>query len=214
MTLTPSRLEPVSRVFGLDRGTPIDRYYIERFLEKRRDVIRGRVLEIGDPTYTRRFGGTRVAKSDVLHAQEGNKKATLVGDLCSGRGIPEIAFDCIILTQVLPFLWDVSAAISTCARALKPGGTVLATVPGISQISRYDMDRWGDFWRFTDRSAQRLFDQVFGKERVEIHSHGNVLAATSFLQGLSLEELNREDLDQNDPDYQVIITIAAMRENA
>ena len=202
---------PISRLFGMDRGTPIDRHYIGSFLAQHSRMIRGRVLEVGDATYTRRFGANRVLHSDVLHATEGNPKATLIGDLCSGRGIPEQAFDCIILTQVLPFLFEVGPAIQTCRRALKPGGVVLATVPGISQISRYDMDRWGDFWRFTDLSARRLFAHVFGPDAVKVESFGNVIVATCFLQGLSLEELEPEQLQHNDPDYQVIITIKAER---
>ena len=204
--------EPVSRVFGLDRGTPIDRHYIENFLAEHASDVHGRVLEVGDATYTRRFGGDRVARSDVLHAVAGNRRATLVGDLCSGGGIPTAAFDCIVLTQVLPFLYDVAAAVRTCERALVPGGTVLATVPGISQISRYDMDRWGDFWRFTDRSIRRLFTDAFGEHAtVDVATHGNVAVATAFLQGRSLEEVPPEQLDVVDPDYQVLVTVRATR---
>lgn len=204
-------LVPVSRVFGFDRGTPIDRYYIEDFLARNAHLIRGRVLEIGDASYTRRFGGMRVTHSDVLHAETGNPKATIAGDLASGSGVPDAAFDCIILTQVLPFILDVRAALSTCRRALKSGGVVLATVPGISQISRYDMDRWGDYWRFTDLSARRLFEEAFPKGPVEVASFGNVLVATRFLQGLAVEDLRAGDLEHNDPDYQLIITIKAER---
>src|SRR5690606_26975795 len=123
------KLTPVSRVFGTDRGTPLDRYYIERFLERHRSDIHGRVLELGDPGYTQRFGGNRVEQSDVLHATPGNRKATIIGDLQSGQGIPADAFDCIILTQVLPFLFDFHGAVRTVHRALRPGGVVLATLP-------------------------------------------------------------------------------------
>ncbi len=205
------RLEPVSRVFGFDRGTPIDRYYIEGFLEHHSADIRGRVLEIGENTYTRRFGGSRVTQSDVLHATEGNRKATLVGDLATGSGIPKNAFDCIILTQVLPFLFDVRGAIGTCHAALRPGGIVLATVPGISQISRYDMDRWGDFWRFTSLSARRLFEESFSPSHVAVETHGNVEVAKAFLDGLALEEMAPMVLNHRDGDYEVIITVAAIR---
>jgi SAM-dependent methyltransferase len=205
------RTEPVSRQFGFDRGTPIDRYYIEQFLTERANDIRGAVLEIGDATYTRRFGGKRVARSDVLHATADNRRATLVGDLASGRGIPESAYDCIILTQTLLCIYDVKSAVANACRALKPGGVVLATVPGISQISRYDMDRWGDFWRFTSRSARRLFADVLGDDNVNVASYGNVLAATAFLHGLSAEELNREELGQPDADYEVTIAVRAVR---
>ena len=204
----PNRVEPISRSFGFDRGTPIDRYYIERFLAANAESIRGRVLEIGDATYTKRFGGS-VTQSDVLHAVPGNRKATLVGNLETGDGIPNDTFDCILLTQTLPFIFDVRSAIANCRRALRTGGVVLATVPGISQISRYDMDRWGDFWRFTDLSARRLFEQSF--ERVDIESFGNVSVATAFLQGQALHEIPAADLEHHDADYQVIITIRAQR---
>jgi hypothetical protein len=205
--------QPVSRLFGFDRGTPIDRHYIEAFLEANAQSIRGRVMEVGDASYTHQFGGNRVERSDILHATAGNPKATLIGDLANGSGIPKEAFDCILLTQVLPFIFNVSDAIAICQRALRSGGVVLATVPGISQISRYDMDRWGDFWRFTDLSARRLFEQVFlpGGGTVDVGTCGNVCVANSFLQGQALEEISRDDLEFNDPDYQLIITIRARK---
>jgi hypothetical protein len=205
------RVEPVSRSFGLDRGTPIDRYYIENFLRGCASDIAGWVLEVGDASYTRKFGGERVTRSDVLHTPPGGKSATVIGDLERGAGIEREAFDCIILTQVLPFIFDVRAAVANVHAALRPGGVVLVSVPCISQISRFDMDRWGDFWRFTDLSARRLFEDAFGKGRVEVKTYGNALAATAFIQGIAMEELNAGELDYSDADYQVIITIRAKR---
>ena len=205
------RLTPVSRIFGLDRGLPIDRYYIETFLEEHAGDIRGRVLEIGDPFYTRTFGREKVLESDVLHAVAGNPQATLVGDLATGQGIPTNAFDCMILTQTLLVIYDVRAAAAHCHAALKPGGVLLATVPGISQISRYDMDRWGDYWRFTDASARRLFEELFGPENVTVETYGNVRTACAFLQGLAARELRRKLLDRRDPDYQVLLGIRAVK---
>jgi hypothetical protein len=61
------RVTPISRQFGLDRGQAIDRYYIESFLARHATDIRGRVLEIGDDSYTRKFGDGCVTRSDVLH---------------------------------------------------------------------------------------------------------------------------------------------------
>jgi len=206
-----SRLKPISSLFGLDRGQPIDRYYIEVFLKKYSTDIRGRVIEIGDQVYTQQFGGNCVTHSDVLHAVTGNPKATLVGDLTTGRGIPSEVFDCMILTQTFQCVYDVLGAVNTCYRALKPGGIVLATFPGISQISRYDMERWGDYWRFTDASASRLFGDVFGKENVNVETFGNVLSASAFLHGLATEELKKKELDYQDPDYQTLITVRAVK---
>ena len=202
------RAEPVSRKFGLDRGTAVDRAWIEAFLRGEAHRIRGSVLEIGDPGYTRQFG-TAVTESHVLHATGESPDATIVGDLVTGEGVPEGAFDCIVLTQTLPFVYDVPGAVATCRRALRPGGAVLATLPGISQISRYDMDRWGDFWRFTDLSARRLFEGEFGAGHVEVKTHGCVGSACAFLLGLAAEEVPAELLDTVDPDYQVLITVVA-----
>jgi SAM-dependent methyltransferase len=205
------RVEPVGRAFGFDRGSPVDRYYIESFLSRHTGDVRGRVMEAGGATYTRRFGGDRVMHSDVLHAQPGNAEATLVGDLATGNGIPNGAFDCVILTQVFQFVYDLRPAVETARAALKPGGVLLATLPGISQISRYDMDRWGEFWRFTSLSARRLFGEVFGPANVTVESRGNVLVAVAFLQGLAQEDLRQREMDYNDRDYELIVTVRAVR---
>lgn len=200
----------MSTQFGLDRGRPIDRFYIERFLEQNTSLIRGRVLEVQERTYTDWFG-SGVDHSDVLHAGPGNAEATLVGDLTTGEGIPQSAYDCIILTQTLPFIWDVRAAVHGTRTALKPGGTLLATVPGISQISREDMREWGDWWRFTSASARRLFEEEYGAENVEVETHGNLVAACALLYGLAQHEVGRAELERRQDDYELIVTIKARR---
>ena len=205
------RTVPSDRVFGLRRGRGIDRYYIEAFMERHASAVKGVVLEVADPRYTRQFGRSAVTHSDVLHAVAGNAEASLVGNLATGEGIPENRYDCIILTQVLQFIYDVNSAVIHAHRALRPGGVLLVTVAGISQISRSDMDRWGDYWRFTDASARRLFGDVFGAQQVTVESHGNVFAACAFLQALAAEDLCREELELNDPDYQLLITVRAKK---
>jgi glycosyltransferase involved in cell wall biosynthesis/SAM-dependent methyltransferase len=203
------RLTPLSREFGYDRGQPVDRHYIERFLAAHRVDVRGRVLEVGDDTYTRRFGGDRVTRGDVVDVDPGNPSATLVADMARPSDLPADAFDCVILTQTLPFIYDLRAALATVHRVLKPGGVLLATVPGISQISRYDMDRSGDYWRFTTLSARRLCEEALPGAELAVAARGNVLSAAAFLYGLSAAELRPEELDYDDPDYQLLITIRA-----
>ena len=206
------RSAPFSRVFGFDRGLPIDRYYIERFLARQASDICGRVLEIGDNIYTKRFGGDRVIQSDVLHAAEGNRQATLVADLTQAESIPSDTFDCVVCTQTLMFIYNVQAAIRTLYRILKPGGVLLATVAGVShQISRHDMDRWGDYWRFTSLSARLLFREAFPAANVSVETYGNVLAATAFLHGLVVEDFRDAELDCHDSDYEVSIAIRAVK---
>jgi len=204
------RLAPISRHFGLERGTPVDRYFIERFLARHAGDVQGRVLEVGDDSYTRRFGGDRVTVRDVLHIHEGHPGATIVDDLASGLLIPSDAFDCIILTQTLQLIFDVHAAVGTLYRSLKPGGVLLATVPGISQL---DAGEWRDtwFWSFTPAAVRRLFAERFPAAELDVTSCGNVLAACAFLHGLAREELSPKELDSGDPLYPVIVSLRARK---
>jgi hypothetical protein len=203
--------KPVSKVFGLDRGTPIDRYYIETFLEKNISFIKGKVLEIAESTYSKKFNGG-VTAFEVLHVDDSNKKATIIGDLTKKDTLPANEIDCFICTQTLNFIYNFREAIAGIHHLLKPGGgTALITLGGISQISRYDMNRWGDYWRFTTLSAQKIFSDVFGEENVKVDFYGNVLSSVSFLEGLAVHELTDEELNFKDEDYQMLITIVAKK---
>jgi SAM-dependent methyltransferase len=200
---------PISRDFGWDRGTPIDRYYVENFLALKSADIRGRVLEIGDDAYSRRYGGSKITKQDVLHLDLKHPKATLLGDLTQPHVLPNEAFDCILLSQTLQLIFDLEKAVGRLHAALRPGGVLLLTVPGISQIDRGQWkDNW--CWAFTEVSIRKLFARHFAPE-MEIETHGNVFAATAFLQGAALEEVSRAKLDIHDPAYPVIITLRAYK---
>jgi glycosyltransferase involved in cell wall biosynthesis len=204
------RTQPLSREFGYDRGLPIDRHYIEGFLETHAGDVRGRTLEVGDDAYTRRFGEGRVTRSDVLHVDRAAPGVTIVADLADAPHLPSDAFDCVILTQTLQYLYDVRAAVATVHRTLSPGGVVLATVPGITQLST---DGWADrwHWSFTPVSARRLFEDAFRPGEVRVHGYGNVLAATGFLHGMAAGELRPEELGQHDPCYPLVVTVRAVK---
>lgn len=205
-----NRTKPFSKQFGYDRGGPVDRYYIENFLQQQAHYVKGRVLEIGDDEYTRRFSGGAVAQSDVLHIAEGNPKATFVGDLSDAPHLPDNAFDCIILTQTLHLIYDFKGALQTCCRILKPGGALLLTVPGISHI---DQGEWKAIWlwSFTQASMKRLLSETFSDTHIEVATFGNVLAATAFLYGMGLPELKQAQMDVADPHYPLIITARAIK---
>lgn len=208
------RLRPISDDWGSRRGLPIDRYYIESFLDKYRDDIQGRVLEVKDRKYTVLFGDDRVTVSDVLHKMPGNNRATIVADLEANRpALSPETFDAIILTQTLQFIYDIRTAIKTLYRSLTPGGVLLVTVPGISQISRYDMERWGEYWRFTPLSAEMLFLEVCPDAQVNVDAKGNVLAATAHLYGIASNELDSQELDNVDPDYPLVISVRVVKPN-
>ena len=206
----PQRTAPVSSAMGTDRGTPIDRYYIEEFLRQNRTVITGTVLEIAESTYTRKFGHGIMAY-EVLHVTSENQAATIIGDLAMPENLPENCIDCFICTQTFNFIFDVAAAMNGAHKLLKPGGALLGTVSGLSQVSRFDMERWGDYWRFADMSIRRLLNNA-GFEKISVITYGNVLAAKLFLDGVAVEDLfSVEMLHQNDHDYQMIIGFCARK---
>jgi glycosyltransferase involved in cell wall biosynthesis len=207
-----ARVQPASQDFGWDRGQPVDRYYIEGFLERCRSDIAGRVLEIGDDAYSRRFGGALVRQQDILHVKAGNPIATLVGDITDPAVLPSDAFDCIVLTQTLHLIYDLQAAVRNLYRSLRLGGVLLVTVPGISQIDRGE---WGAGWCWSimPAAATRLFGEVFDPASITVESRGNVYAATAMLEGLAQAEVDLRKLDIFDPAYPVIVTIRA-RKNA
>lgn len=215
------QMKPISPNWGYDRGIPVSCYYVEKFLSAHADDIRGRVMEIEDDRYTRKFGGVRAIQADVLHVTGANPYATIIGDLTRAEDFPADTFDCVVLTQTLQFIYDLKAAIATLYKILKPGGVVLATFPGTTQ-SHYSSvkssnywthdtenrsDRW--CWSFTTLSASKLFAEAFDTGNIQVQSYGNVLSAIAALQGMAVEELRPAELDYHDPDYQVLIAVRA-----
>lgn len=204
------RSDPVSENWGYERGQPVDRRYIESFLERFRSDIQGRVLEIESDDYSRRFGDDRLTKVDVLDIDPENRAATVVADLAQADDVPSASFDTIILTQTLQLVYDLRAAIGHLHRMLAPGGTVLATAPGITSL---DHETWSDIWAwsFTPYSMRRLFEESFERDQVQVEAFGNVLAATAFVHGLSVEDLTMEELDAVDRHYPVIVAVRARK---
>jgi len=218
-TLTVTLLErttPISTKFAFDRGKPVDRYYIEKFLYENRQYIKGCVLEVARDLYSTRYARLNETTTEemiveTLHYDGTQGKVSIVGDLTKPETLPENRYDCFICTQVYMFIFDVLKALEGSYHLLKEGGVLLATVAGISQVSRDDMNKWGDYWRFTNKSLELLFKQTKFSQ-VEIVHFGNVMASCAFLQGIALQEIpNMELLDVTDENYQLIIGIRAVK---
>lgn len=205
-----NRPEPFSTEWGYDRGQPIDRLYIEEFLQTHSADVRGRVIEVGDATYTLRFGAERVSQSDVLHVKPGSPQATVIANLADADHIPSAIFDCIILTQTLHLIFDVRAAVKTLYRILAPGGVLLLTVPGISQI---DHSEWNEnwYWSITVQGLNRLLKEHFSESQTDVKSRGNVLAAAAFLYGLSQDDLPSLASLADDPHYPLTVLARAVK---
>jgi glycosyltransferase involved in cell wall biosynthesis len=205
-----NRLTPFSADFGFDRGGAVDRFYIESFLQENAHRIKGNVLEIGDNEYTIKYGGGKILRSDILHIDHSNTRATYIGDITNVPQIPSGEFDCIIFTQTLHLIYDFRSALKTCYRILKPGGCLLLTVPGITPIDRGE---WRDYWlwSFTDTAIRKLMIECFNGSSVDIKTYGNVYVAASFLYGMGLPEFRKEALSHHDNSYQVIVSAAAVK---
>lgn len=199
-------LIPLDDTYGMRRGTPIDRYYIERFLDAHKKYIQGTVMEIGDREYTNRFGMGRIENSIILHVEkEIMENNQIKGNFATGEGLEEDSIDCLICTQTLPFIYDVYTAADNIVKILKKDGTALITVAGISQIIQYEKLHYGHYWSFTEQSLERLFENNKDIASVDVITYGNVKTSTAFLYGISYEELEKKDLDYQDPNYQLIV---------
>jgi SAM-dependent methyltransferase len=203
---TLRRTKPLSEHWGTERGTPIDRYYIARFLQRYRADIRGRVLEVKDSGYTDRFG-CDVTGRDVLDIDPANRAATILVDLANAEEIPSESFDCFILTQTLQYIYDPASALWHAWRILRPGGVLLVTVPGLSRLAPPLVD----YWHFTPGGCSRLLSEIFGPGAVSVFSYGNVLAATAVLTGMAAEELRARELLARDVRYPVIVAARAVK---
>jgi len=200
-------LKPISNKYGFDRGNPIDRYYIEKFMDSYRAHVQGRCLEITDNAYTMRFGGKRVQVSDVLDIDTKNSQANIHADLRRVNQVRDNTYDCIIATHTFGVIDEYQMAIQECFRMLKPGGVLLATVSALGVSAELEKS----YWRFTRTSSKYAFGKVFGDQNVEVISYGNVLSGQAFWVGLAQEELSKRELEYSDPRYAVVIGICARK---
>jgi SAM-dependent methyltransferase len=203
------RTTPISNDYGYDRGTPVDRYYIDRYLEQHKRDIQGTVLEVKDNDYTKIYG-VGVKQSEIVDIDPQNPRATLVADLAAADCIPSNHFDCFVFTQTLQLIYDFQSAIRHAHRILRPGGVLLVTVPSTCRV----IPGWGlenDYWRFTAASCQRMFGDIFSPENVQVQSYGNVLSSIAFLAGMAWEELTKEELDVVDPFFPLILGVRAVK---
>jgi hypothetical protein len=193
------RLAPFSANYGFDRGTPVDRYYLDGFLDRHRDLITGRVLEIQTDGHARRYGRDLegVDTVDII----GEFRPTYQCDLASsGLVVPSDRF---LLPNTLQHLRDVEGALHHALRVIKPGGVILASAAGFVPLT----GDAPDYWRLSARGWTEVLERVWKGCEVRVESHGNCLAAVAALLGLALEELRPDELDVHDPRYPVLTTV-------
>lgn len=198
-------LKPVSRRCGYERGTPIDRYYMEKFINTNQEYIFGRVMEVADLQYTQKFE-KHVRESLIMHVEGWGKNVVQI-NLETGAGVTAYtdSLDCFICTQTIQMIYDMGAAIHNIYRMLKKGGTALVTIAGIAALSLYDYYNWGEYWRVTPKSLRLLMEEVFDKNKIEIFSYGNVKTTIAFLYGLCMEDMKEADFAYDDEQFPMLI---------
>lgn len=199
--------QPLSQVWGLDRGQPIHRYYLAQFLQESVSAIRGHCLEFQEDSYTTRFGGLAVEKLDILHLDHTAPQVTIVADLTKPNDIPSDVFDCIICTHVLHVVFELDKMISELYRILKPGGTLVVAVPHISMCG----PRSHEIWRFTPEGLAALLGKAFGADNVTVRAYGNSLTAAGELRGLVAHEFTENELNHHDPRFAIEVCVRATK---
>ena len=199
------RTTAISDCWGVDRGRPVDRKYIEDFLQRHAADIRGRVLEVKDPGYSQLYAAATIEQLDIVDIDRANPIATIYADLQNAPELPDAAYDCVVLTQVLPVIFDLNGVVDTVARILKPGGVLLLTAPG-----PFSPPFAGDayekfFWAFYPDTIRLLFHRRFSAEEVHVEAHGNLATCAAFIAGLAQQDLTDSDYAHNDKNYPLIV---------
>ena len=145
-----------------DREECFDRWYINDFVERNQESIKGNVLEFcGGEVYAKKYGdqSAKVKMMTSLRHKEINTDADFYADLDDASTLPKEKFDCIIATQVIMYVNNVEQSLINLKSMLKPGGTLILTVPGPlfhhSKNSHH-------MYSFTEESLKYAVGKVFG----------------------------------------------------
>lgn len=205
---TMRRTRPFSSRWGSDRGTAVDRVYINRFFELHSHDIHGDVLEVQGPIFSGVYG-TAISKTEILDIEPRNMLATIVADLNELDVLPRDKFDCAVVPQTLQYLSQPIIGLKNLYESLKPGGVLLVTAPFIQKIDHEAAD--ADRTRFSPLAFQELLEGACLGAEIEVKSYGNVLTSIAFLMGISAEEMRPQDFDVFDPAYPMLVAARVQR---
>ena len=195
------RVRPFSNHYGFDRGTPVDRYYLDRFLASHAQFVRGDVLEIQTPSYVIKYG-TDIRLSHSVDI-EPRFTPTYLCDLAAADIIPSDRYDCFLLPNTLCVLRDIRSCMRHMLRVVKPGGVVLASTAAMGPLQGDGMD----FWRMSAQGWRELAKETWEGHDWRIEGHGNCLTMVAATLGLAQEELTLGELEYQDDRYPVLVTL-------
>ena len=143
------RTEPISACYGVERGTPVDRYYLHRFLDNHRARITGRVIEIQGTSYIDRFG-VEVSEAHSVDIVSGTSP-TFVCDLAESEGVlPSNHYDCFLMPNSTQHFRKLKACLKQALRVVRPGGWIL----GSSAVLLPLIPDGPEFWHVTPDDSE------------------------------------------------------------
>jgi hypothetical protein len=199
------RLRPFSDHFGFERGTPVDRFYLHRFLASNADKIRGAVLEIQRSDYTSKYG-VSITESHSLDISP-QFEPTYLCDLADAHVVTSDRYDCFLLPNTLNVLRDISSCLREMVRVVRPGGSVLAAAACLGPF----MTEAPDYWRMGVAGWSELATQCWNGHDWVVEGHGNLIAASAAMMGLAHEELNTRELEFQDDRYPILVTLSCTK---
>jgi SAM-dependent methyltransferase len=194
---------PYSRRFGKERGTPVGRYYVEKFLRENADSISGCCLEFGEDRYKSYF--PKITEHKIVDIIE-RPGVDYVCDIHEPKGMPINYFNAIICTQVFEHLAYPEKAAKSLYELMAPGGILLLTAPFIAPVHYVPTD----YRRFTPE----CLEMIIGESGfiVETASFGgNSLVCTGSLLGMVQEDFTINELEKVDPVYPYNVLIRAKK---
>lgn len=194
---------PCDRHFGVSRGSPVGRFYVDEFIQKNACYVHGRCLEFGENRY--RFFFSRSDLYEVISIYSG-PGVDYVCDIHAPTSLPIGVYDAVICTQVFEHLREPLLAAAMIHRLLKPGGVLLLTAPFINNIHGDP----SDYYRYTPEGLRYVLERT-GFTIEELEFGGNSLVSTGSLLGMVQEDFTRAELMAKDPAYPYNILIRARK---
>lgn len=196
-----ARINPF--VFLRGNAATAGRYYLDQFLRQHAPACRGVFLEFGDPRYRHMFAPGAIERYDIINIVPA-PGVTVVADIQDCPTIPDNTYDVIVCTQVLEHVGNPFRAMAEIRRILKPGGTLLLTVPAAYPYH----GRHGDYWRYS-RDSLRLLLEPF--RDVQITPHGNRVTVVAAYWYWSQDHLPRRAITEPDPTNPLLLSAYARK---
>jgi len=194
---------PFCPQFGHFRGNPVDRYYLDRFIEQIRNEVKGVTLEIGGSKGNRELYGLTNTTSYLTMDLNG-EGLDIIGDAHDTQAVEEASLDTVLLFNVLEHCERPWVVVDNIYQWLKPRGQVFCMVPNAQRVHRVPQD----YWRILPDAMTSLFAR-FGRRKLYVY--GNPLTTLAAYYGIAAEELSREELDHYHENYPVANCIHAQK---